>query len=236
MEHFLKQGAKEMGIDLTDESIALFEKFTKMMLSYNEMVNLTAITEQKEIVIKHYLDSLTLFKTGLIKGGQKIIDVGCGGGFPSYPLIFADNTLKITMLDSLRKRVDFLKLVKDELKIENASSIHGRAEDFGQDKNYRENFDIAVSRAVARLSVLCEYCLPYVKPSGHFIAMKGSSFEQELNDAKNAIKILGAELIDVKKCDLPFSDISHYLIIIKKVKNISTQYPRKAGKITKEPL
>jgi len=189
-----------------------------------------------EIDIKHFIDSITPIKTNLIDDGMRIIDIGTGGGFPGIPLKIMKKDLEVVLLDSTMKRISFLNEVIKSLGLSNITAIHGRAEDLGRDNNYREKFDIAISRAVASLNTLSEYCLPYVKVGGYFIAMKGSDIEEEIKEAKNGIKTLGGEIKDVKTFKLPLSDINHSLIIIEKIKETPTKYPRGGGKPKKKPL
>ena len=231
----LKEMALKCGIQLNEEMLIKFKKYMEMMLDYNEKVNLTAITEPNEVMEKHFLDSMTLEITNKLYPGCSLIDVGAGAGFPSIPIKILRDDINVTMLDSLKKRVIFLENVINELKLQNIKAIHLRAEDGGHIQPMRENFDIAAARAVADLSVLSEYTLPFVKKGGFFIAMKGSSPEEELNNAKKAIKILGGKTQEVKKITLP-SGIEHSLIIIEKVKETPSKYPRKPGKALKEPI
>lgn len=165
-----------------------------------------------------------------------MIDVGTGAGFPGIPLKIMNENIKLTLLDSLNKRINFLKIVAEDLELDNIEFCHGRAEDYGKDPNYREQFDVCVSRAVANLAVLTEYCLPFIKVGGYFIAQKGPKKDEELQDAKKAIKILGGEIESVLEVKIPFSDITHSIVLIKKVNETPKQYPRKAGKPTKNPI
>ncbi|SHH81975.1 16S rRNA m(7)G-527 methyltransferase [Caloranaerobacter azorensis DSM 13643] len=232
----LIEGSRELGISLKAEEIEKFYKFKELLKEWNKKINLTAIEDDKEIDIKHFLDSLTLLKTDYIKDGYKIIDIGTGGGFPGIPLKIVREDIELVLMDSLQKRIKFLDLVINELELGNIKAIHGRAEDFGRDKEYREKFDIAVSRAVASLNILFEYCLPFVKVGGLFIAMKGPDVDAELKESERAIRLLGGKVLDVIKIKLPLSDITHTLIIIEKINETLTKYPRKAGKPKKNPL
>ena len=210
--------------------------YKELLVEWNQKINITSIEDEEEIDIKHFLDSLTPLKTGLIKKGVKVIDIGTGGGFPGLPLKIVVDSMNLVLLDSLMKRINFLDEVINNLKLDNAITIHGRAEDYGQDKLYREKFDIAISRAVASLDTLCEYSLPFVKVGGYFIAMKGKNVEEELEESKKAVSLLGGELVDKLLVEIPKSDIVHSLIIFKKISETPTKYPRQAGKPKKKPL
>ena len=212
------------------------EQYRDLLLEWNEHVNLTAITDPEEIRIKHFEDSLTCLKTDLFTSGVKVIDVGTGAGFPGLPLAMARPDISVTLLDSLKKRLSFLDEVIRQTDTKNAVTVHARAEDGGRDKKLREQFDIVVSRAVSRLSVLCEYTLPYLKVGGTLIAMKGPSAEEELAEAKNAISVLGGGEATLQKTALEDESLSHCLVLIKKVRPTPTTYPRKAGTPTKNPL
>ena len=211
-----------------------FDKYLELLQEWNNKINLTAITDKDGIELKHFYDSLTISE--YIKSNSSLIDVGTGAGFPGIPLKIKDESIKLTLLDSLNKRLLFLEEVEKELKLENVENVHGRAEDIGQDKKYREKFDYATSRAVARLSVLVEYLLPFVKLGGYCICMKGPNIEEELKDAEKAIKILGGEIEKIDNFKLENDENERNIIIIKKIKNTPKQYPRKAGIPTKEPI
>ncbi|MFZ5968713.1 MAG: 16S rRNA (guanine(527)-N(7))-methyltransferase RsmG [Bacillota bacterium] len=232
----MKNGGNELNIDLSAEQIAQFMKYKDLLLSWNEKINLTAITEEKEICIKHFLDSLSCVSTPYIKDQMKIIDVGTGAGFPGIPIKIYYENVEMTLLDSLNKRITYLKEVCHSLDLKNVEFCHGRAEDYGLDKKYREQYDIAVARAVAELNILCEYCLPFVKVDGYFVCQKGPGVTEEIQRAKKAIEVLGGELVEKIDIKLPFSELNHNIIVIKKVKQTPTKYPRKAGTPTKKPL
>ena len=225
-----------LGNILDDIKIQKFQKYYELLVDWNEKINLTAITEKTEVATKHFLDSILITESGKFTPGAKVIDVGTGAGFPGLPLKIFDESLNVTLMDSLGKRINFLNEVKIALSLENVETIHSRAEDLGQDKNHRERYDIAVSRAVANLSTLSELCLPFVKVGGYFISLKGPNVENEISDAKKAIKLLGGEIENVVNYDIPGTDLNHNMVIIKKVSNTSTKYPRKAPKPAKEPL
>ena len=225
--------AKQIEIELTKEQIEKYYNYMNLLLEWNEKINLTAIIEPREIILKHFVDSLTIAK--YIKDDEKLIDVGTGAGFPGIPLSIVKENTDIVLLDSLNKRINFLEEVKENLKLENITTIHGRAEEFGKNKKERETYDIATSRAVAPLNILLEYLLPLVKVGGKAICMKGSNIE-EIENAKNALEILGGKIEKIEEITLPNSDIKRNIIIVKKVKNTPSKYPRKPGTPSKEPI
>ncbi len=233
MRNFLKESLCAIGVAADDICLDNFIKYNDLLIEWNEKINLTAITEPSEVVTKHFTDSVTGEK--LLEKGAKVIDVGAGAGFPSLPLKLVRDDLEVLMLDSLGKRVNFLNEVIGALSLEKISAIHARAEEVSK-KDLRESFDACVSRAVARLSVLCEYCLPFVKVGGVFLAYKGPQGLEELNDAKKAISVLGGEVSELKEYNLPNSDITHTIIVIKKVRQTPLKYPRNSGKISKSPI
>lgn len=212
------------------------ELYRDLLLSWNEKMNLTAITDPKEVEILHFEDSLTCLQTGLFTPGVRVIDVGTGAGFPGLPLAIARPDIEVTLLDSLNKRISFLNEVISQTNTKNALTVHARAEDGGRDPQLRENFDIVVSRAVSRLSVLLEYTLPYLKVGGTLIAMKGPSAQEEVAEAKDALQILGGGDVVLQKTTLEEGSLAHCLVLVKKVRPTSRQYPRKAGIPTKNPL
>ena len=230
----IQEKGEVLNIFFSVEQKLKFYKYMQLLLEWNNKINLTAITIPEEIILKHFIDSLTIYKK-LIRGA-KIIDVGTGAGFPGIPLAIIDENLKITLNDSLNKRLIFLTEVKKQLKLDNIEIIHARAEEIGQNKKYREKFDYATSRAVANLSTLSEYLLPLVKVNGKCICMKASNIEEELNQAQNAIKLLGGEVTEIEKFKLPQSDIDRTIITISKTKNTPNKYPRKAGTPSKDPI
>lgn len=232
----LVKGLSELNLNLEKDKIEKFSIYKELLKEWNEKINITAITDDNEIDIKHFLDSLTIFKTGKVISGKKIIDIGTGGGFPGVPIKIVKDDTEVVLLDSLNKRLIFLNEVINKLELKGISTLHGRAEDYGNSVEYREKFDIATSRAVAALNILSEYCLPFVKVNGYFIAMKGPEVDDEIKEAHNAIKVLGGRLEDRIDIKLPNSDINHNLLIIKKISHTPTKYPRLAGKPKKNPL
>jgi len=231
----LSDGSKEFGIDLTQEQLDKFSKYAGLLVEWNEKMNLTAITDEEGIVIKHFLDSLSLF-IALPEKANSLIDVGTGAGFPGIPVKIVRDNMNVTLLDSLEKRIKFLNEVCSALSLNDIKAVHGRAEDFGIDKKYRESFEAATARGVAPLPVLLEYCLPFVKVGGYFLAMKGPDAMNEIKESKNALDVLGGEVLEAKKFKLPFSDIERCIVIVRKYRHTPQIYPRKSGKPTKNPL
>ena len=223
-----------LGITVSEMQLKQFYTYMNLLIDWNKKINLTAIVEPNEIILKHFVDSLTILK--YISDGTKIIDVGTGAGFPGIPLKIAKPSIEIVLLDSLQKRINFLEEVIKQLNIEKIKTIHSRVEDFGKDQKYREKFDMATSRAVANLSTLSEYLLPLVKVGGKVISMKGSFIGEELENSKNALNILGGKIEKIEKLNLPNSDMNRNILIINKIKNTPNKYPRKAGEPSKKPL
>lgn len=232
----LLKGIEDLDLKLTEKDKSRFSNYKELLKEWNEKINITTITEDNEIDIKHFLDSLTCLSLDLFEGEKTVIDIGTGGGFPGIPLKIMKENLDITLLDSLNKRIIFLDEVIKELGLKDIKAIHGRAEELSRQAEYREKFSIAISRAVASLDTLSEYCLPFVKVGGHFIAMKGPDIEEELETSKNAIKLLGGNVVETKIITLPESDIVHSLIVIEKIRQTSQKYPRGGGKPRKTPL
>ena len=232
----LDQGCQEMGIVLNGEQRQQFVDFYEYLVEKNKVMNLTGITEFQEVLIKHFLDSLACVKAVDIKKVIRIMDVGTGAGFPGVPLKIAFPHLEACLLDSLKKRVNFLEETFDILKLTDITAVHGRAEEYARNKAYRESFDLCVSRAVSNLATLSEYCLPYVKVGGSFISYKSGTVQEEAEQAEKAVKILGGKIKDVVYFSLPDSEIQRSLVVIEKVKSTPGKYPRKAGTPLKEPL
>ena len=230
----LKEELKALGLPSDDDTLRQFELYMNGVLEWNEKINLTAITEEDDFVEKHYIDSLKLAKLGLLKPGNRVMDLGTGGGFPGVPLAIVYPQTDFILADSLNKRLKVIDELCEEIGISNVSTVHGRAEDLGHNQEYRETFDCCVSRAVANLSTLCEYCLPMVKPGGYFVAYKTGTAEEEIKNAEKAIKILGGGKAEIISSD--HENIDHCFVKIKKLQNTARQYPRKAGTPSKQPL
>lgn len=233
--HVLEQGLSELGITLNESQKQQFIDYYEMLVEKNELMNLTAITEFNEVVQKHFIDSLSLCKVYQAKN-QKILDLGTGAGFPGIPLKIVYPDLEILLVDSLKKRLGFLEDLIKKLDLKKIETLHGRAEDIGKNSLYREKYDLCVSRAVAKLSTLSEYCLPFVKRDGYFVAYKSGNVTEEVNASSRAFQKLGAKLERVEEFLLPGTDIERTFIMIKKTETTPGKYPRGAGKPTKEPL
>ena len=236
-EKFILELSKH-NFKLTDQQIEQFKIYFNYLIEVNEHVNLTRITEEDEVYLKQFYDSITpLFTFGdVFKDGATLCDVGAGAGFPSIPLKILQPELKITIVDSLAKRLTFLKNLITKLDLKDVELVHGRAEDVGQNKLYREKFDLVTARAVARMSVLSEYCLPLVKKGGYFIALKGPKAEDELDDGQKALELLGGKLIKEEELTLPESEEERTLILVQKVKATPKKYPRQAGTPRRKPI
>ncbi|AZR74299.1 16S rRNA methyltransferase G [Anoxybacter fermentans] len=234
----LTSGLEELGLIIKPEQIDLFEKFMDLMLDWNEKINLTAITEPYEVITKHFIDSVTplAYAEKYELDLSSVLDLGTGGGFPGVPLKIIRPKISVLLADSLKKRIKYLELVIKELGLKDISVYHGRAEEMGQDPKFREKFTNVFSRAVAEMNILVEYCLPLVKVGGMFVALKGPDLEDELNQAKRAIKLLGGEIVGVECFDLPLINDSRTLVFIKKVNPTPGKYPRRPGKPKKNPL
>ena len=232
----LTKAAAEYGISLNDTQMEQYNRYFELLVEWNEKINLTAITEPKEVAIKHMIDSITAYDENLFKDGTTVIDVGTGAGFPGLPLKIFCPEIKLTLMDSLNKRIKFLQTVVEELGLKDVECVHARAEEGARNKKYRESFDIAVSRAVARLPILCEYCLPFVKKGGHFIALKGMQYHDEAEEAAKAIKVMGGSKTEIRPVKLPELDDKRAVITITKTMPTPKAYPRKAGTPTKNPI
>lgn len=238
MQYFdmLNEACESMGLSFDEEKYNKFIKYKDLVKEWNQKINLTAITDDEEIIKKHFIDSIKVFNCDYVKNAKSIIDIGTGGGFPGIPMKIVKEDSKMVLLDSLNKRINFLNEVINELNLPNIKTIHGRAEDYAQTAEYRQRFDLAVSRAVANLTVLLEFCLPYVKVGGHFVALKGPAIDEEIKDAETALKLLGGKIEAIIEVDIEGSDLKHNLLVVKKVKDTPKKYPRKAGMVTKNPL
>ena len=232
----LEEGCRELGITLDEIQKKQFTDFYEYLVEKNKVMNLTGITEFQEVLVKHFLDSLACVKAVDMSRIKRIMDIGTGAGFPGVPLKIAFPHLEACLLDSLKKRVNFLEETFQMLKLENITAIHGRAEEYAKNKQYRETYDLCVSRAVSNLATLSEYCLPYVKTGGYFISYKSGTVQEEVEQAQKAVKILGGKIQDVVYFQLPDSGIQRSLVVIEKIKATPGRYPRKAGTPLKEPL
>jgi 16S rRNA (guanine527-N7)-methyltransferase len=224
------------GLVFDKEKYDQFITYKELIQEWNEKINLTAITEDEQIIKKHFIDCIKSSRFCELGKATSIIDVGTGAGFPGIPLKIMYPDKKIVLLDSLNKRVNFLNQVIGKLDLNNIEAFHGRAEEFSRKSDFREKFDIAVSRAVANMTLLSELCIPYVKIGGYFVALKGPSVDVELNEAKNAIEKLGGKLQEIIKVEIEDTDLQHNLVVIKKVKSTPAIYPRNSGNMTKKPL
>lgn len=236
MSQIFENKLNALGITLTDIQKQQFEQFYELLVEWNKVMNLTGITEYEEVNEKHFIDSLSLVKAIEVNEVETVIDIGTGAGFPGIPLKIVFPHLKVVLLDSLNKRINFLNTVITELDLKEIKTIHGRAEDYAKQSEYREEFDLCVSRAVANLSTLSEYCLPYVKVGGMFIPYKSGEIDEEIQQAGNAISILGGKIDKVIKFQLPGTEVNRSFVKINKIKNTGKKYPRKAGLPSKEPL
>ena len=229
---------KELRIVLSDVQKQQFEEYYKLLVEWNEVMNLTAITDYKDVMKKHFFDSLTVVRAypEILTEAVSVIDIGTGAGFPGIPLKIAFPQIRLTLLDSLQKRLKFLQEVSDKLELGEIQMLHGRAEDYAKQPEFREHFDLCVSRAVANLSTLSEYCIPFIAKNGKFISYKSSISSEEIQNAKSAIKILGGAVVEEKTVHLPCSDMDRTFVVVYKTNNTGKKYPRKAGTPSKEPL
>ncbi len=232
----LKEITKQFGLELSDKQISQFSKYYEMLIEWNKVMNLTAITDENEVIYKHFADSLLLCKYKKLHENLSIIDIGTGAGFPGIPLKIAFPNLKVTLMDSLNKRLNFLNEVISELGLSDTTTVHSRAEDAGHHILYRECFDLAVSRAVANLSSLSEFCLPFVKVEGYFIPYKSGALPEEMKTGKKAIRMLGGRIENIFTTKLPDTDIERSFVFVKKIDKTPNLYPRKAGTVAKKPL
>lgn len=231
----LEEQLKELGID-DNELYGKLYQFRQLILEWNTKINLTSILDEEDMYIKHFVDSYLVLKTEMNFNNKRILDIGTGAGFPGIPLSLLYPKSDFTLLDSLNKRINFLQLVVDDLKIKNVELIHGRAEDYAKMDDYRQRYDIVISRAVADLPVLLEYALPFVKRGGFFIAYKGKNYSNEVNESTNALDLLGGEIVSEFHFNLPLIYDERHFLIVEKVKDTPFRYPRKPGKASKNPL
>ena len=234
IEGFLRSAANALGVALFPAQTDAFQKYMKLLLTWNEKMNLTAITEPRDIVIKHFADSLTILSCLELPKGAKVLDVGSGAGFPGIPLKIAQEDIDLTLLDSQNKRLTFLKEVCEKIRIK-AEFVHARAEEAGREKKMRMKFDLVTARAVAPLNVLCVYCMPFVRMNGYFVAMKGPGAQEEIEQAEKAIKEMGCDLQNAKQLTL-MDGSQRTLVICKRTRGISGEYPRSSAKIKSKPL
>ena len=227
---------KEKGVQLSEKQLSQFETYYNLLVEWNEKMNLTAITEKKEVYLKHFYDSVTAGFYFNFKQDITVCDVGAGAGFPAIPLKIAFPEIKLTVVDSLNKRIGFLQHVVDELGLEEVSLYHDRAETFAHRPEFRQTFDLVTARAVARLSVLSELCLPLVKIGGHFLGMKGANLPEEVRDGEKAVKLLGGKVKDIHSFVLPIEESERNIIVIDKVKETPKKFPRKPGTPNKSPI
>lgn len=230
------QELKTLGIRLTDIQKRQFDRYYELLIEWNRVMNLTGITEYDEVNLKHFTDSLTIVRVKEMKNISTLIDVGTGAGFPGLPIKIAFPHIKVTLLDSLNKRIKFLDQIVEELGLDDVVTLHGRAEDYAKKDEYREKFDLCASRAVANLSTLSEYCLPFIKKGGCFVSYKSADSDEEIKMSEKALDILGGKIEKIDKFTLPGSDMGRALVMIEKVKDTPRKYPRKAGVPSKEPL
>ena len=235
-EEILRQGIINFGINVNDQMINDLKTYREILVDWNQKMNLTGIEEEKEVFIKHFLDSISAVSNGYIKDGISLIDVGTGAGFPGLPLKICLKDIKLTLLDSLNKRINFLQEVSNSVNLEDIEFIHGRAEDFGKNPEYREQYDVATARAVAGLPILMEFCVPFVKVGGYFVCLKGPNANLELEESKAAMDVLGVEFVEKVDVELPNEELRHNILVFNEVRNTPEKYPRKAGKPAKSPI
>lgn len=234
--NMFSNGLEKLGISLSKEQMEQFMQYYELLVEWNKVMNLTGITEFEEVIVKHFLDSLAIVKVCGMNKADKVIDIGTGAGLPGIPIKIAFPHLNVVLLDSLKKRITFLEEVIKQLRLVDITTIHGRAEDYANNSEYREQFDLSVSRAVANLSTLSEYCLPFVKKGGEFISYKSGKIAEEVQQAQNAIKMLGGKMISNEVFTLLDTDMERSFVVIRKDDKTPKKYPRKAGLPSKEPL
>ena len=238
-ENILIDGAQKMGVNLHEEQINKFSRYLELLVQWNQKINLTSLKTPREIVVKHFLDSISCIKVINKYSDTKrpsVIDIGAGAGFPGMPIKIVCPSIRLTLLEARKKKVVFLEKVTEEINFQQVKILNGRAETFGKGADHRERYDLAVSRAVARLNVLSEYCLPLVRVGGLFIAQKGRSYKEETEKSLKTVQVLGGELIGVENVLIPFINQERYLLVIKKIKDTPSEYPRKVGLPQKRPL
>ena len=233
-KELMKEKLKELNIDLLDVQLEQFYNYMNILIEWNKFMNLTGITEPEEVITKHFIDSLTVLDK--IDKNASVIDVGTGAGFPGIPIKIAFPETKVVLLDSLNKRIKFLNEVIEKLELKNIKTIHGRAEECGRNKIHRKKYDIAIARAVAPLNILLEYLMPFTKVNGKCLCMKGSNSEEEIEKSRNAIKVLGGEIVKTEDFYIPSTDMKRRIVQVNKIKETNNKYPRKAGTPSKEPL
>lgn len=232
----IRKALAELNTECTDEMLEQFRIYMEGVLEWNEKLNLTAITDRDEFIEKHFIDSLMAVDSDEVRNAKSVIDVGTGAGFPGIPLAIVFPEKKFVLMDSLNKRLKVIDDLCDRAGIMNVVTAHGRAEELSRNKDHREKYDLCIARAVANMSTLSEYCLPFIGMGGYFLAYKGPDCEAELNEAKNAIKILGGKIDDVREAEISDFGLAHKIVYVKKVKETPAKYPRKAGTPSKEPL
>lgn len=232
-KEILIEACKKMNVDLTENMLEQFMIYKDMLLDWNEKINLTSITDEKEVMLKHFADCISLVSYCDFSSGKKVIDVGTGAGFPGVPVKIVAPEIEVTLLDSLNKRINFLEELIEELQLSNVECVHSRAEDGGKNPDYREQFDYCVARAVANLEVLAEYTLPFVKVGGKLIALKARDAENEINEAREMVSKLGGEVTEIIHVNIPFTDLEHKLVVVEKIMETPSNYPRKPKQIKK---
>lgn len=232
----LKKGIEDFGLVVNDKKLYNLRKYKEILIEWNKVMNLTGIENEKEVYIKHFLDSISAVTNNYINDNISLIDVGTGAGFPGMPLKICLENLNLTLLDSLNKRINFLREVANELDLKDIEFIHGRAEDFGKNEKYREKFDVATARAVAGLPILIEFCVPFVKVGGYFICLKGPNANLELEESKLAMETLGIKFVEKIDIKLPDLELNHNILIFQKISKTPSKYPRKAGRPSKNPI
>lgn len=236
IQTYFRTEADKFGLELSDTQLEQYRTYFQWLVEWNEKMNLTAITDEEGVYFKHFYDSMTLLTVPQFRREGTLLDVGAGAGFPSLPVKIAAPGLDVTILDSLNKRIGFLNELAGALGLANTKAVHGRAEDFGKQPGWRDGYDQVTARAVARLNVLAEFCLPYVKVGGYFFAMKGPDAENEVSEAKRAVDVLGGRVVNIISTTLPNEAGTRNIIVVEKIKPTPKQYPRKAGTPSKNPL